>query len=226
MLRRALAGQGPEPLLAADLLGATISVVSTYREDRLAGLRRLTDFEHILIGLIAGSPRSGYDLKRFFATTPAIVYEPSSGALYPALRRLENRGLLRSELGVSSGNRAQRRYFATEGGRQAHSRWLRQPVDPVTVGRDLGTHLMRFVMAEPELTTKETLAFLRDLDHALDGFITTMEAFARGTPPGARHPALALEHGLAVHRASLQWARHASAALTAAASAEGPIKSG
>lgn len=185
----------------------------------MAEFRRLTDFEHILIGLIVSSPRSGYDLKRFFATTPAIVYEPSSGALYPALRRLENRGLLRSELAVSSGNREQRRYFATEGGRQAHSRWLRQPVDPATVGRDLGMHLMRFVMAEPEFTTDETLAFLCNLGHALDAFITAMEAFAQGAPLGARHPALALEHGLAVHRASLRWVDHASASLTASASA-------
>ena len=185
----------------------------------MAEFRRLTDFEHILIGLVAGSPRSGYDLKRFFATTPAIVYEPSSGALYPALRRLENRGLLRSELAVSSGNREQRRYFATEDGRQAHSRWLHQPVGPATVGRDLGMHLMRFVMAEPEFTTDETLAFLRDLGDALDAFITAMETFARGTSPGAGHGALALEHGLAVHRASLQWVHHASASLTAAASA-------
>jgi len=183
----------------------------------LAELRGLTEFEHILIGLLAQSPRSGYDLKRYFASTPAVVYEPSSGALYPALRRLEKRGLLRSELAVSSGRRQQRRYLATEAGRAAHRRWLRQPVDPVTVGRDLGTHLMRFVMAERELTAEETLAFLRDLGRALDAFIAAIEAFRRDVPLDGRHPALALEHGLAVHQASLQWVRDASARLALAA---------
>jgi hypothetical protein len=105
-------------------------------------------------------------------------------------------------------------------------------------------HLMRFVMAEREFTTDETLAFLRALGDALDAFITTMETFARGTSPSAGHGALALSHGLAVHRASLQWVHDASASLKAAASAaneparplpgarlaatppEGPIESG
>jgi DNA-binding PadR family transcriptional regulator len=78
--------------------------------------RRLTDFEQILIGLIVAGRSSGYDLKRFFISTPAVVHEPSSGAIYPALRRLEHRGLLRSELALSAGKREQRRYHATEAG--------------------------------------------------------------------------------------------------------------
>jgi DNA-binding PadR family transcriptional regulator len=180
----------------------------------LTEFRELTDFEHILVGLLVDSPRSGYDLKRYFAVTPAMVYEPSSGALYPALQRLEQGGLLRSELAVSSGKRPQRRYTATAAGRDAHRRWLRQPVDPATVGRDLGIHLMRFVMAERELTADETLAFLRHLGDALSAFIADMEAFVRNTPLPGRHPALALEHGLAVHRASLQWVRPARESLT------------
>jgi DNA-binding PadR family transcriptional regulator len=46
---------------------------------------RLTDFEQVLLGLICMGPSSGYDLKRAFSTTPLGVYQPSSGALYPAL---------------------------------------------------------------------------------------------------------------------------------------------
>jgi DNA-binding PadR family transcriptional regulator len=179
----------------------------------LTELRQLTDFEQILIGLIVGSPRSGYDLKRFFATTPAIVYEPSSGTLYPALQRLEKRGLLSSELGVSAGKREQRRYLPTDAGYEAHLRWLRQPVDPVTIGRDLGTHLMRFVMAEGQLTATETLIYLRSLGQALDAFVADMEVFLRDIPRSGRHPPLAIEHGLAVHRASSKWVREAIIAL-------------
>jgi DNA-binding PadR family transcriptional regulator len=169
--------------------------------------RPLTDFEQIIIGLIVTEPRSGYDLKRYFTSTPAVVYEPSSGAIYPALRRLERRQLLRSELTVSAGRREQRLYLATGAGRSAHRRWLRSPVDPTTVGRDLGVHLMRFAMAERELGPGEVLAFLDDLAAALAAFVADMEAFARDTSLPGRHPALAVEHGITVHRASLSWAR-------------------
>lgn len=161
------------------------------------------------------APRSGYELKMFFAATPAAVYEPSSGAVYPALRRLENRRLLNSELAESSGKRLQRRFRATQAGADTHYSWLRQSVDPSTIGRDLGVHLMRFVMAEGNLTATETLAFLRDLGDALDHFVDNMEVFARETPLTGRHPALALEHGIAVHRASSKWVRDAITTLTA-----------
>jgi len=185
------------------------------------GHQRLTPFEHILIGLLCGSSQSGYELKRYFATTPAVVYEPSSGALYPALRRLAARGLLHSELTTSSGGHEQHRYSPTQAGRETHRRWLRQPVDQTTVGRDLGVHLMRFAMAEGELTPGETLAFLQDLGDALGQFITDMETFMRDTPMPGRHAALALEHGLAVHRASLLWVQHACASLTESAGSGG-----
>ena len=59
--------------------------------------QRLTPFEHILLGLICTAPSSGYDLKRIFATTPMGLYQPSSGTLYPALRRLEQRGLVKAQ---------------------------------------------------------------------------------------------------------------------------------
>jgi DNA-binding PadR family transcriptional regulator len=59
--------------------------------------RPLTSFEHILLGLICTAPSSGYDLKRIFAVTPMGVYQPSSGTLYPALRRLELIGMIQAQ---------------------------------------------------------------------------------------------------------------------------------
>src|ERR1700722_10510549 len=108
---------------------------------------RLTTFEHVLLGLIFLQPSTGYDLKRRFATTPVGVYQPSSGALYPALDRLERRGLLRSEAPPPiEGGRPRRLYHLTGDGRQAHVGWVREPVGPDTVAQDLGLHLLRFVM--------------------------------------------------------------------------------
>lgn len=171
--------------------------------------RPLTDFEQILLGLLARNPHSGYELKRFFAATPAVAYQPSSGALYPALRRLERRGLLTAEQAPSAGRRTQRRYRLTPAGRSAHREWLRRPVETSTIARDLGTHVMRFVMAEPVLAPEETLRLLNDLAGAIETFVANTERYLEATPLPGRHPRLALRHGIEVHRASLAWVRSA-----------------
>jgi DNA-binding PadR family transcriptional regulator len=176
--------------------------------------RPLTDFEQVLLGLIASGPLSGYGLKKLFNESPASVYQPSPGALYPALRRLENRGLLQAEKQVSAGRRAQRLYRVTEAGRAVHLDWLREPIAPDSVVADLGLHVMRFALMENNLPREAVLAFLADLASALEGFVSSVERFVSG--PGQslpRHAVLALEHGIVMHRASLEWARSAMEAL-------------
>jgi DNA-binding PadR family transcriptional regulator len=184
---------------------------------------RLTGFEQVLIGLIFMRPASGYDLKRHFASTPASVYQPSSGALYPALRRLERAGLLRvaapAALGSGRASRQRFVYHATEAGAAAHAAWIREPVNPSTVSQDLGLHLMRFVMMERQLPRAEVLAFLTSLRAALADFIGGIERFLASLDPATpadTHGHLALEHGIAVHQASLDWTIRAIAVLSQA----------
>jgi DNA-binding PadR family transcriptional regulator len=184
--------------------------------------QRLTDFEQILLGLLARAPQSGYELKKFFTDTPAVVYRPSSGALYPALRRLERRGLLSSTELPSAGRRTRRAYRATEAGLVLHHRWLREPVDPENVGADLGTHLMRFVMAEGVLGEDEVLDWLEQLEDALAAFVADIEKFVEHADLAGRHPPLALQHGIDIHQASLAWVRRARAALRSDQSAASP----
>jgi Virulence activator alpha C-term len=46
-------------------------------------------------------------------------------------------------------------------------------------------------------------------------FTAELEQHEAAADLGDRHPRLALEHGLAVYRASLRWAEHAIATLSA-----------
>ena len=180
--------------------------------------RQLTAFEHILLGLICMAPSSGYDLKRIFAATPMGVYQPSSGALYPALRRLELRALVQAQGPSGPGGRSARHrrvYEPTQAGRAAHATWLHTPAEPGTVGRDLGLHLMRFVMMEHVFPREDVVTFLQSLADALAVFTAGLEQARAAADPGDRHPRLALDHGLAVYRASHRWANDAIAALSA-----------
>jgi hypothetical protein len=75
---------------------------------------------------------------------------------------------------------------------------------------------MRFVMMEHLLPPEEVLGFVQSLADALAAFVAGLERYITAADLGDRHPRLALDHGLAVHRASLQWAERTIEALSAA----------
>ena len=180
--------------------------------------RLLTPFEQILLGLICMTPSSGYDLKRIFATTPMGLYQPSSGTLYPALHRLEQKGLVQAQALSGQGGRSARHrrvYEPTQAGRAAHLNWLRTPAEPATVSPDLGLHLMRFVMMEHLLPPEEVLTFLQNLADTLAALTSQLRQYAAAADFPGRHPRLALDHGIAIHLASLRWAEQTVAALSA-----------
>jgi PadR family transcriptional regulator, regulatory protein PadR len=68
----------------------------------------------VLKSLASGS-KHGYAVAEWIAQTSEDVEE---GALYPALHRLELRGLLKSEWGVSENNRRAKFYLLTTAGRK------------------------------------------------------------------------------------------------------------
>jgi transcriptional regulator len=82
----------------------------------------------ILKSLALGSAH-GYSITRWIENTAGDVLSIEEGSLYPALRRLEDRGWVASEWGVSENNRRARFYTLTAAGRK-HLRneasiWLR-----------------------------------------------------------------------------------------------------
>jgi PadR family transcriptional regulator, regulatory protein PadR len=70
----------------------------------------------ILKALFAG-PTHGYGIARWIEQTTHDVLRIEEGSLYPALRRLEDRGFLASEWGISENNRRARFYRITPEGR-------------------------------------------------------------------------------------------------------------
>ena len=63
-------------------------------------------------------PLHGYGVAEFIHRSSNDVLKVEEGALYPALHRLELRGLLSSEWGLSDNNRRAKFYKLTTAGRQ------------------------------------------------------------------------------------------------------------
>jgi len=82
----------------------------------------------VLKTLIRG-PMHGYGVAEFIQQTSEDVLRVEEGALYPALHRLELRGLLASEWGLSENNRRAKFYRITPAGRrhlvEEAARWNR-----------------------------------------------------------------------------------------------------
>jgi transcriptional regulator len=79
----------------------------------------------LILKAVSLKPQHGYGvLLRIKQITDGALFV-EQGALYPALYRLESRGLLRTEWGVSENNRKAKYYSLTAGGR----RRLREKTD-------------------------------------------------------------------------------------------------
>ncbi len=89
------------PIATSDLLQGTLQVL-------------------ILKALLAGSTH-GYGIARWVEETTDDALRVEEGSLYPALRRLEDKGYIASAWGLSENNRRARFYSLTAGGR-AHLR--------------------------------------------------------------------------------------------------------
>jgi len=71
----------------------------------------------ILKALLGGEPTHGYGIAAWIEATTEDVLRVEEGSLYPALRRIEDRGWVSSAWGLSENNRRAKYYTITDAGR-------------------------------------------------------------------------------------------------------------
>ena len=83
----------------------------------------------LILKTLSWGPRHGYAVARWIQEVSEDVLRVEEGALYPALHRLERRGWIESEWGLSENNRRAKYYQLTPAGREAlraeAARWTR-----------------------------------------------------------------------------------------------------
>ncbi|MGH6689388.1 MAG: PadR family transcriptional regulator [Longimicrobiales bacterium] len=72
----------------------------------------------LVLKAIAGGPRHGYEVARWVRDTTEGALEVDDGALYTSLHRLEERGWVRSDWGLSEKGRRAKYYVLTGAGRR------------------------------------------------------------------------------------------------------------
>ena len=74
--------------------------------------------EMLILRTLATGEKHGYEIAEWIHAASAEALSVEEGALYPALHRLELRGLLTAEWGVSENNRRAKYYRLTASGRK------------------------------------------------------------------------------------------------------------
>jgi DNA-binding PadR family transcriptional regulator len=165
-----------------------------------------------LLGLIGQEPRSGYDLRKFFFSTPMISFSDSPGAIYPALHRLEQRGLVRGHVADGSGLRRRRIFELTARGRAEFRRWQAQPVTRKDVVRNLDALMLRFAFMDQFAEKGAALRFLEAFYKELAGYIPSLRKYLKSNQEHMSQSGwLALESGIQAYETQLRWTKNAIA---------------
>jgi DNA-binding PadR family transcriptional regulator len=93
----------------------------------------LTDLEHAVLGVVwRDGPCTPYAIRRHFLASPSPSWSGSAGAIYPAVRRLEQQNFLSSSR-TKGDRRGARCYTLTAAGRAALRAWLIPPLPPAAM---------------------------------------------------------------------------------------------
>lgn len=85
-------------------------------------------FEYLVMGMVLNEELTGYDIKKRIELGIGNLYKASHGQLYPALKKLTDKGyLIMNE--QMQGKRLKKYYRATEAGKAAFLEWLSSPFD-------------------------------------------------------------------------------------------------
>jgi DNA-binding PadR family transcriptional regulator len=166
---------------------------------------------YALLGLIRlRQPCSGYDLRGFFASQPMATFSDSPGSIYPALKRLEQSGMVRSVLDETSLVRRRKLYRLSSKGEKAFERWLTLRINADDALLRLPELLLRFSFMEDCLGPRACKLFLKSLAVSLQECVTMLEEHFKSIEaqlsPSAR---LALRSGIMGFECQVAWARMA-----------------
>ena len=75
--------------------------------------------EVLILKILSPAPNHGYGIAQRLRKTSAELFQVEEGALYPALRRMEKKGLLRADWDVTDTGREARFYRLTAEGEHA-----------------------------------------------------------------------------------------------------------
>lgn len=165
---------------------------------------------YALLGLLQQKPASGYDLRKIFSSTSMKIYSDSPGAIYPALGRLAQQGLIRGAVEGGPGLRRRQVFRITPKGFSELKRWIELPIGRDDLASGLKIVMLRFAFSEKAIGPLASLQILRSTEAALGPHLQDLgEKLEQIRPVAPTSGRLALECGIRSYESLLAWTRYA-----------------
>lgn len=177
-------------------------------------MRRST-LDFALLGLLSTGPASGFDIRKLFQSTPLATYSDSPGSIYPALKRLEVQGLIRSTTSEQRAalGRRRRALAITAAGRTALESWLTTPVTTEDLVRRQADVDLRLALLTDSAPKAALRTFLRQCAVAAETHLASVRASHTALADKLSVSShLALELGTTLLKTRARWYRRAAAA--------------
>src|SRR6185437_8304387 len=133
----------------------------------------LTSLDYAILGLLARGPASGYDIRRVFQSTALGRYSASPGSIYPAIRRLKGRALVRGKHDGSGRGRTEWRL--SPAGRTRLVAWIKEPIAADDLFRDSASVDLRLAFVS-DVAPESLPAFLANYAEAAGAYVEMLEA--------------------------------------------------
>ena len=163
-----------------------------------------------VLGLIAQKPRSGYDLRKIFSTTPMGHFSSSPGAIYPALKRIEKSGWIRGSIDKKKELRPRMIYRITAKGLNMLKRRLQQKVSKEDVIWRMDDLMLRFAFMDELVGRECTLRFLEEFLTETESHLCSLRQYQdqiKVILPACGK--LAMENGINNYEMNAKWAKRA-----------------
>jgi DNA-binding PadR family transcriptional regulator len=125
--------------------------------------------EYIILGFLMNREMSGYDLKQYMVKSTSNFFDAGYGSIYPALKRMEAKGLIGSRE-IVDGGKYKKVYSIKEPGKAEFMDWLDLPVK---FSKDSLDHLVKiffYVFLPKEKATENLKTLILEVESALNEF--------------------------------------------------------
>ncbi len=145
--------------------------------------------------------RSGYEIKQMVELSIRFFWTISHVQIYPALRLLEEQGLVEGR-DEPRGKLRRRVYTVTPAGEETLAQWVAEPAPMPFELRDLGMVKLFFADVVRDADAVQLLGEVRARSEDRVRALQAIEPLAAvADAEGARYPGLTLEMGIAFHQA-------------------------